>query len=152
MKKIILFLLCFSVTNAFASEVPLKIVKKVATNAYYLNTGKRLNSKDIIEVIPVKERNYTVYYIINFNKGFVIVSADNIAEPILGLGTENPLNKDSLPPNLSCLLDEMKKEISFAIERKLPASSDIAKSWTYYLDSNNKSYSIGQHLINTTWA
>lgn len=151
--KTILLLLFFA-GNIYAAEVPIKTVTKVALNAYFLNSGIKVTTEDIVEITPEKEGEENIFYIINFNTGYVIVSANDIAEPVLGLGIESNLNfkdKSKVPPNLLCLLDNMKEEISFAIKQKALASPDVTERWEYYLDSNNKTYTVGQYLIGTIW-
>lgn len=151
--KTILLLLFFA-GNIYAAEVPIKMVTKVALNAYFLNSGVKVTTEDIVEITPVKEGEENIFYIINFNTGYVIVSANDIAEPVLGLGIESNLSfkdKSKVPPNLLCLLGNMKEEILYAIKQKALASPDVTERWEYYLDSNNKTYTVGQYLIGTTW-
>ncbi|MDP8201078.1 MAG: Spi family protease inhibitor, partial [Candidatus Tenebribacter burtonii] len=59
--------------------------EQIAMNWYAERNEKNPTEFEIIETITEKENAENIFYIFNFDKtGFVIVSADDIAVPILG--------------------------------------------------------------------
>jgi len=83
----------------------------------------------------------TCYYVFNLigSKGFVIVSADDIVEPILGYSTESNYDtnvKRSVPIQLTEWLHVYSKRISNAIQLK-KAATDVVKNHWKQLKSPN---------------
>lgn len=54
------------------------------------------------------------YYIINYDSGYVVVSASKGTYPVLGYSTEGRFNPDNIPVNMKDLLNGYAKEIQFA--------------------------------------
>jgi len=81
-----------------------------------------------------------VYYIYNVeDNGFVIVSGDDVAMPVLGYSDSGTYNPDNLPPNFVYYLSCFAQEIKGAIENNLPQSEETKKQWDDYLSGNNAS-------------
>ncbi|NQU88471.1 MAG: thiol protease/hemagglutinin PrtT [Mariniphaga sp.] len=110
----------------------------------------------IEETIPVYNKGEIVFYILNFNKGHIVVSNDDVVEPVLGYGVDLKLNSDNAPPGLLFLLDEYKKEISFIRKEKIKQHKTIKDKWDNYsskdfYSTSLKSYTQGDYLVNTLW-
>lgn len=83
--------------------------------------------------------------------GFVIVSADNHVQPILGYSLQSNLNVENLPTNLAAWLDSYDKQIRAAME---DASQPIHSGWSDQgmPKSGVEGYdSIVGPLLTTTW-
>lgn len=149
---ILIFTLNFT---AKAKEVDYEIVKKVALNAFMLNSGISKSNFKITETIPISKDKKLVYYIFNFEKGHIVVSSDDIIMPILGYGLTSNIDFNKIPSGLLCLLNNYKDEILFAQKQKLQANKEINDKWNYYLNLDEqtalKSYSLGTYLLTTTW-
>lgn len=62
--------------------------------------------------------------------GFVIVSGDDIAKPILGYSVEGTIEDGSnLPPNMQAWLDDMEQQIVQAREKGVQQCEEIAQQW-----------------------
>ena len=62
--------------------------------------------------------------------GFVVVSGDDIARPILGYSVEGTIEDGgSLPPNMQAWLEDMEQQIVQAREKGVLQSEDIAQQW-----------------------
>ena len=110
-----MLLLVFIINSGIsAKEINYKTAEQVAINAFVLHSGININELNIIEVIPFTETKYVVFYIFNFEQGHIVISADDIVEPVLGYGLYSNINLSKLPSGLSYLLNHFKKEISFA--------------------------------------
>lgn len=82
--------------------------------------------------------------------GFVVVSANDVAYPILGYSDENSLKAENIPSNVKAWLDLYANEIQGAVDSGLVQSEDVMKAW-----GNVESYSnaavIVSPLILTRW-
>ena len=75
----------------------------------------------------------TPYYIFNNEDGgFVIVSGDDCATPILGYSKEGSVDIDNMPIQLKELLQAYTLEIQEAVDNNLQATAEVAESWAAY--------------------
>jgi len=76
-----------------------------------------------------------LYYIFNIddNKGFVIVSGDKIANPILGYSKNGHFSINDIPPAMNSWLDGYKKEIIYAKENITKPDNKTKKEWNIFL-------------------
>lgn len=154
--KILSLLLLFSVSISFqskAEEVKSTNVKKVALNAFSYYSGKMSNEVKILQEIPVKHLDTTLLYVYNFETGFIIISADDIAEPVLGFGLDSRIDFDDMPPALNYLLGCYQEEILYAKRKKIKTSQEINAKWEEYLNPNLSKvfYMPTTWLVETKW-
>ena len=98
--------------------------------------------------------NYAPYYILNNEEGgFVIVSGDDCATPILGYSTEGSLDVTNLPIQLEELLQAYTEEIQYAAENNIQATDSIKDLWNTYRNApqNVNATAVVSALISTTW-
>lgn len=138
MKKIILALaliVCFNVV--FSNPVDTITAKKVAVNFWRQNnTGPVVNGKTLrfqretpdFRLLPT-DTLFSEFYIFNSvnGKGFVIVSANDNAIPILGYSMENSFQIENMPPNLKYWLEGYEQEIQNA--DFVRCSDEIRSDW-----------------------
>jgi len=86
---------------------------------------------------PNSER-VAYYYVFNVNgtQGFVIVSADNIVEPILGYSNQGSFNPDKIPPHVAAWLKGYEDQIQYAISRHMQATPAIKAKWEFFSNTN----------------
>ena len=96
-----------------------------------------------------------MYRIFNLNPtGYIIITADDNAEPLIGYGLDNNFSFDDAPPALLFLLEEYKEEMEGIVKDKIKANDNITANWENYSDENFvplKSYTAGTYLLETTW-
>ena len=111
---------------------------KIALNFY-----KQNNVANVVNGLPVREakpdknfRNITSattfknFYIFNADDGgFVIVSADDRAVPVLGYSDNGFINAGNLPENFKWWLGEYEREIDYAIVNDIAADEVIKEEW-----------------------
>lgn len=142
----------------FADNVDTSIIKKVAFNAFHAHSDIDKSEFQIVQFIPVAEGDSIAFYIVNFNKGHIIIAADDISKPVLGFGFST-LNIDNAPPALIYLLNTYKDEILYAKKHKPAEKAQIDDTWNVYsndnLDNhtttNSLNYNPNSFLIETTW-
>lgn len=154
MKKIVIFLIlfCYS-TNIFTQNISPETAKTVATNWYrhYAPTDKNLGS--VIKTTEYKYRVSTNFYIFSFDKGgFVMVSANNQAEPILGYGFEGTVPDIIDNPAVKGMFDGYAQQIDTLNSFRLK-SAMINPKWEAILNNQflkSTGTSVGP-LLKTKW-
>jgi len=93
------------------------------------------------------------FYIINFDHGFVIVSADTRVRPIIGYSTESSFYTAHIPESLEDLLDDYAREIEQIVTEISDNERSMTNEWRQLLSNNmpesNRS-SVGP-LLTTLW-
>ena len=96
-----------------------------------------------------------VYYVFNTGeKGFIIVSGDDIAVPVLGYSDSGTYDPKRLPPNFVYWMDCLANEIKEAIAKGYPQSEKIKELWEAYrtgkISSLRASTSVNP-ILKTQW-
>jgi len=79
-----------------------------------------------------------IYYVYNIEgNGFVIVSGDDIAVPILGYSDSGTYDPNDLAPNFVYYMNCLAQEIREAIANDLPQSEETKEQWDAYLTGNS---------------
>ncbi len=106
----------------------------VSTFAAQLSPSQALarlsNNKALTETLPVYTASageVNTCYVFNFDSGFVIVSADDVAQPLLGY-SDCQFDVDNIPDGLQDWLEMYSGEIIFALENDVTASATVNKS------------------------
>jgi len=98
------------------------------------------------------------YYVFNLNdtKGFVIISGDDIVEPILGYSNQGSFDAKNIPAHVAAWLKGYNDQIQYAIDQEMKPTSKIKAAWDLYTNTNNKFpvykgiQTVGP-LVQTTW-
>jgi len=95
----------------------------------------------------------TLIYIVPFEEsGFAIVSGQLAAPPVLGFCFKGNYVPDSVPPGLLYLIEKYKYKIGELKKEKKKSTEKVEKLWEEYLSGTNlKSYTVGDHLLDTKW-
>ena len=72
------------------------------------------------------------YFVFNFpgEKGFAIVAGDNRVRPVLGYSDKGSFDPDKLPENLRGMLAYYQDQITWANDKGIEATPDIAAEWS----------------------
>lgn len=113
------FLLCFA-TSLLAKQIGLTAAQQIAQS--FIQAKSNLRSGIDFQLVQTKYVNESLrsvgedvaYYVFNLgeNEGFIIVSADDCAYPILGYSTDGGFDVDRIAPQTASWLDNYAKEIS----------------------------------------
>jgi len=99
------------------------------------------------------------YYVYNVNSknGFVIMAADDAAEPVLGYSDEGYFNATNISPEFAFWMQRYKTQIEYIQQHHIQATAAIQNKWNAY--KNNLAYNSNQRvqgninpLVQTTWA
>jgi hypothetical protein len=144
-----------------AKKVELQTAQNVGLAYYYEHVNQfvpvELKALNVTSVYTEYQNSLPVFYVFNINNnGFVIVSADDIATPVLGYSYESDFKANSVSPNLQYWLSGVKKTIVDAITNNFSATSDINNSWDYYKSRTADNLNINKEkvvapLLTCTW-
>jgi hypothetical protein len=162
MKRIVLIsLLLFFTYSIQAKKVELLTARNVGMAYYYEHVNQFLpieyKAMNVTSVLTEYENTLPVYYIFNINNnGFVIVSADDIAIPVIGYSYESDFKENAISPALRYWLDGVKMTIKNAITNNLSATTEIADSWNYYKSRTESNLIVKKEkavapLMTSTW-
>ncbi|MCD4746678.1 MAG: C10 family peptidase [Bacteroidales bacterium] len=148
-RKLLLSILFIAFTGfIFANKVNVQDAKKVAFNYYFQSLTQYYNTTDyknleITETFVINENNIPVYYVFNFRDlGFIIVSAEDALEPVLGYSFDRLYFTENQPENFSGLMREYIEHINYLRENNIQASIEINNKWEQLLTFEPTNYSI----------
>ena len=133
----------------FAERVTSETARKVASTFLNNNGAKSVQLTDLS-----KEAGFPNLYIFTADKGFVIMSADDCVQPILGYSLTDIFDTEDMPENVAWWLQGYNDEIQSAIDNKMKASSETAKMWKDLTEGNTKAgkaTATVDPLIQTKW-
>lgn len=160
MKKNIILIITLLILHhfSFAEKVNIETVKEIAVKVFIENYPGSDKDEIVIEkAIPFITENDTLFYVLNFKQnGFVIISADNAAPPVLGYCYNNKFKQADLPPGLEYLLSRYKGEIFSLRTEKVEPTKEIKNKWEQLLDDKVSGFKSAKGsvspLILSTWA
>ena len=162
MKRIFFSILVVHLVFAVqAKKVDLPLAQKVGIAYYYEHAGQFVNldnkNLEVTNVFTESNGNIPLFYIINLNpKGYVIVSADDNINPVIGYSYESNLDPSKMPEGLKYWMSEVRNEIVRAINENILADENISSLWNYYSTTTSENLSIKKSkaiepLITSTW-
>jgi PKD repeat protein len=162
MKKSIL-LLAFSILiitgKITASTVSQSTARSIATNFFKLNVPAAANNPSLSLTLSYTqtETNGDVdFYIFNTAPmaGFVIVSGDNNAIPVIGYSAESAFRPNGPNQEIRVWMKSAAKRIHHIVANNLQADAMVQNLWTSYAAGQNpqasRSSAVGP-LLTTTW-
>ena len=168
MKKNIYLLIMFilGIHVIQAKPVTPLTARNLATSFYKQHSIKTPQTLTLAytETSPTGEALYYVFNV-NTNDGFVIVTADDAAHPIIGYSTERQFVIPEGNTNVDFWMKSRKKEIMAIKAANLVATEDIVNEWKGNFNLNKatqrngtanavnatSSYTVGTHLVRTLW-
>ncbi len=133
MKKLLSVFVLLVISFAVMAN-PVDVNTARAIGYGFLRTNTDLQIKGNVEQIDAAkiyrtESGVPCFYLFNMGQGYVIVSADDCASPILGYSDESIAYPDNLPDAMQEYLDAFIEQIQYGIEHHLAASEEIARQW-----------------------
>jgi len=148
--------------TGFSAPVSFEQAELVAQNAVKsakLNLKhKKFNKQSALRsgglmIAPAVSENPLLYVFQNdVDKGFVIVSGDDVFKPIIGISENGTYDSLNLPLNFAWYLDNIEREMAFALEVGQTQSFETANEWRNFVSGAKFSYEEGTYLITTEWS
>lgn len=133
-RKGLFFLLLIVAFPAFAGQRSAMEALAIATDRFVgISKGKERVPAAFSRPVLVHTENISgkdsdpLYYVFNqqFNRGFVIVSAESRTVDVLGYADSGSFNPDSVPPGLQYWLNQCRNEIVAVREGKAQAQAEV---------------------------
>lgn len=159
MKKIsVLCLVIFtSILSAVAGPVDSTTAKNLAREFWQMEFGTPRQAASGLEfhnLSPQLGLNQ-LYVLQNAGgEGFVILSSDDRALPVLGYSDHGTLDAATMPDNFRMWLQIYEEEIAAAVQAQLPQSEEAATQWAALTDGVSlpaRATTAVQPLLSTTW-
>lgn len=153
-KLLLLAILISSFT--FAERVNEQQASIVATNFLKATSGINV-LKPVLYYKQVEPDGSVNFYVFNFlnYKGFVIVTGDDILEPVIAYSTESAFDMSSSKfIGISDWINGVNRQIGEIVKRNLKADQRIADLWVTYKNGVPPSNSVASAvlpLLTTTW-
>lgn len=144
MNKYLTFaLLAMAVGSASAAPLsPAEALARASKDSRLKSSAKVYDSTPVYTLRTVATAPAAYVFTTVKNSGFMIVSADDVAVPVLGYSHDGTFDPDNIPAQLKWWLDEYARVISWASEQGLPRSN------AYYV---NPEWNAVAPLCSTQW-
>jgi hypothetical protein len=138
------------VTFAFGKSVTMEKASQVASNYFATYSGKSLVNID--NSFSKSYQGITTYYVFNFTGGgFVVVSADDIAIPVLAQSNQGFVEYEITNPATKFMFESYSMEIAHAIASGMENSESVAE-WNSILNNDIDAPTMDvAPLITTNW-
>ena len=150
-------LLLTAIITAEADPVDMRTAREVAVKFMNANTKVPMSNIDDLQLVTTYNisRGDAAFHIFNTPNGFIIVSADDCATPILGYSNEGRFDMNNIPIQLQDYLQGFVEQIEYGIENHLEADEETAQQWELVRAtgslSDNRSNQAVEPLITTIW-
>ena len=150
--------LSFCFLTTYAAEVSPKKAQSVATRFLSLSSKEARTQSPILSLSYTKQFTVatanarqtpkSLYYVFNVaSGGFVIVSADDAAYPILGYSEQGSFASKSLPQAYIKWVASYEKQLRYLVQQQPQPTAQIAQAWE---SLEVQSTTVGP-LLTTTW-
>lgn len=132
MKKVFFSVLTFCVAlcgtlSLHADPVDVVTAKKVATNLFIERGGS--STVDLVDVTSQMPYRNLYFFKDPKGNGFVILSADDRAVPVLGYSIENTFDPADLPAHVDFWFRQYEAEIDMLISDDIETTAEISAEW-----------------------
>lgn len=152
MRKLFLsIVLTIACSMLWANPVTVKTAEQVAKNWYAHNASSKVSNYEVSKTIAEKYNGLTTFYTFIFKSGgFVIVSADDAARPILGYSTEGVFDGE-FNPTAKSWLEGYNKQIENVIVNKVDNKATSLEWSNISKNIFKESKKAVPNLLTTTW-
>ncbi len=156
---VLLFVLMFILFSGWAKKVQLEDAKIAAKSIYYIKANnlftKSYNDIQLSHAYTELFNGEPIYYVfnVNQNEGFVIISADDIAHPIIGYSFTGTFPVFNQPPHFSEWMNSYREQIIYGKTNNIKATTEIQNEWAELMTTTPtlKKEKATQPLLIHTW-
>lgn len=129
-KSLLLVVILLAFNSLFAGPVDSEYAKFLGAKFVKANFEQRQNSALDLAYTVKSDAGDPCFYVFNVSDyGFVFVSAEDCARPILGYSENGAFDLETMAPGLGFMMEEYKNAITYAIENNAVATTNIAAEW-----------------------
>ena len=155
MKKYLSIIAIMLITMGLqAKPVSVEVAKALASK-YVSANMPNVRSTEVNLVYTLCDEAMTPYlYVMNYENGFVVMSADDIAKPVLAYSIGDLFDVNNIPEGMEYYLNFYKRQIASAVEKNIPQDEETANEWRE-LGTNGlpmpRDAKVVTPLLSTTW-
>lgn len=128
-------LIFISAVDGFAKQVPASQAKQVAENFFSRYSAVKASAGLSYTSFDAQQQPLFYVFNINTNSGFVIVSADDAAAPIIGYSTEQGFQQPDNRSAIAFWLSKREDEIKLLRKNNISADASVSSKWERYLNN-----------------
>lgn len=163
--SILLLFVCIGLIHA--EKVAPTVAEKVAANYLRQSDHWSVNNKLVLaeqftvsaasQFLPGTFEETTLLYVFNIagEQGFILVSGDDVAAPVLGFTSTGSYDKRNLPHNFQKWLEGYKRQIAYAVHNHIEPIQEVSDAWKALINGEEitakRSVSAVSPLLSTTW-
>ena len=147
--------LALCVGQLIASPVDVEQARHLGLKYVQGNTNRQVTHLDLAYT-QTTESGSNALYVFNFDGGYIIVSADDVALPILAFGEEGCFDANNIADGLAYYLRYYARQIEYAVSNNMTADPEVAEQWeqisnTGVIQGGRSTRSDVAPLISTNW-
>lgn len=123
-----MLMLALFVGQLIASPVDVNTARQLSLKYVQENATKKVADLDLVYT-QTTESGAHALYVFNFEGGYMIMAADDVAQPILAFGEEGCFDANNIPDGLAYYLRHYARQIEYAVTNNIPADPEIAEQW-----------------------
>ena len=120
--------LALFVSQLIASPVDVNTARQLGLKYVQGNATRQVAELDLVYT-QTTESGVDALYVFNFEGGYMIMSADDVALPILAFGEEGCFDANDIPDGLAYYLRHYARQIEYAVNNNMTATPEIAEQW-----------------------
>lgn len=142
---------------ANANPVDIETARKVGAKFLNTNTTTRVANDADLQCVKVyrMENGTAAFYVFNTSTGYVMVSADNLAVPILGYSEKEPFDENNMPDAMENYLQGFVEQIQYAVTHPFEADQKTVHQWelvrTVGRIKDQRNDKVVQPLVSAHW-
>ena len=149
--KLMLLLCCLFAGTLMAKPVSPVDAKRVAEN-FWKSIAEKVKPADFSEISGRTHFTELYLFISNDGKGFVVVSADDRALPVLGYSANSTIDLEHMPENAVAWLQDYEREIRYLKEHDVAPTEYVQQQWSRLMQDNAPQViATVSPLLTTTW-
>ena len=123
-----MLMLALFVGQLIASPVDVNTARQLSLKYAQGNATKKVANLDLAYT-QTTESGANALYVFSFEGGYLIMAADDVAQPILAFGEEGCFDANNIPDGLAYYLRHYARQIEYAVTNNMTATPEIAEQW-----------------------
>lgn len=143
------------VSQLIASPVDVDQARQLGMK-YVQSHSARQVAELTLAYTEMTESGNPAVYVFNFDGGFVLVSADDVARPILSFSDEESVDPNNMPDGFAYYLRFYARQIAYAQENNFEPEMEVASEWRHvahdgFENDNRSTRGDVAPLLTTLW-
>ena len=132
MKKTLFLMMTLAlfVSQLIASPIDVEQARHMGMKYVQSHSAKQVTELNLAYTEMTEIGNPAVY-VFNFENGFVLVSADDVARPILAYSDEESVDPNNMPDGFAYYLRYYARQIAYAQANSFEAEMEVASEWMH---------------------